>query len=458
MNIEKFEIKINSLKKRVNKKILGIIYFGIFTILIIFSLEMSKTFKKQKDLLETEYNRSMYEMIGYIKNINLQFNKLQITNDTSTAITGFADVWRQSNLAKENLSNLPISQTVLSSTEKFLGQVSDYSYSLMKTMLKTDNLNSINKEEIKNISNSSKELFNITSLIFDEFNKGKISWDKAENIGSENLEKVTLWSNIEKMDQIFQDYEGLIYDGAFSEHIENIEPKFLKDKEVSIEEAKQKIIDIFKENIKNIEYIGEINNKFSLYNFNVMFNNELIKNIQISKKGAKIYSIISNKEVNDINITNDGAIKIGKEFLEKLNIKNMESTYYYIYEGLITINYAYKQDNTIIYPDLIKIKISLDNGEICMLETAGYMYNHEERKNINTNLDLDKVRNIINRNVDILNVKLALIPTDSKDEILCYEVEGQINENKCLIYINSKTFKEEKILMLIETPDGTLTM
>ena len=458
MNIEKFEIKINSLKKRVNKKILGIIYFGIFTILIIFSLEMSKTFKKQKDLLETEYNRSMYEMIGYIKNINLQFNKLQITNDTSTAITGFADVWRQSNLAKENLSNLPISQTVLSSTEKFLGQVSDYSYSLMKTMLKTDNLNSINKEEIKNISNSSKELFNITSLIFDEFNKGKISWDKAENIGSENLEKVTLWSNIEKMDQIFQDYEGLIYDGAFSEHIENIEPKFLKDKEVSIEEAKQKIIDIFKENIKNIEYIGEINNKFSLYNFNVMFNNELIKNIQISKKGAKIYSIISNKEVNDINITNDEAIKIGKEFLEKLNIKNMESTYYYIYEGLITINYAYKQDNTIIYPDLIKIKISLDNGEICMLETAGYMYNHEERKNINTNLDLDKVRNIINRNVDILNVKLALIPTDSKDEILCYEVEGQINENKCLIYINSKTFKEEKILMLIETPDGTLTM
>ena len=458
MNIEKFEIKINSLKKRVNKKILGIIYFGIFTILIIFSLEMSKTFKKQKDLLETEYNRSMYEMIGYIKNINLQFNKLQITNDTSTAITGFADVWRQSNLAKENLSNLPISQTVLSSTEKFLGQVSDYSYSLMKTMLKTDNLNSINKEEIKNISNSSKELFNITSLIFDEFNKGKISWDKAENIGSENLEKVTLWSNIEKMDQIFQDYEGLIYDGAFSEHIENIEPKFLKDKEVSIEEAKQKIIDIFKENIKNIEYIGEINNKFSLYNFNVMFNNELIKNIKISKKGAKIYSIISNKEVNDINITNDGAIKIGKEFLEKLNIKNMESTYYYIYEGLITINYAYKQDNTIIYPDLIKIKISLDNGEICMLETAGYMYNHEERKNINTYLDLDKVRNIINRNVDILNVKLALIPTDSKDEILCYEVEGQINENKCLIYINSKTFKEEKILMLIETPDGTLTM
>ena len=458
MNIEKLEIKINNFKRKINIKFLSIFVLSIFTFFIIFSLQMIKEFKHQKDLLQAEYNRSMYEMVSYIKNINLQLTKLQITNDSSIIITTLSDIWRQSNLAKENLSNLPISQNVLSNTEKFLGQVSDYSYSIMKKFSKTNSIERVKKEEIKSISDNCKKLFDVTSSMYEELNSGKISWEKVKQVSNENLNNIDIWSNIDRVSQIFQDYEGLIYDGAFSEHIENIEPKFLKDKEVNSEIAKEKINEVFKNEVKNIEYLGEINNKISLYNFNVTFNNNLIKNIQISKKGTKIYSILSDKVVKDINITNEEAIKIGKEFLNSLKINNMETTYYYIFEGFITINFAYKQNEVVIYPDLVKVKIGLDDGQICMLETAGYMYNHEDRIDLNPNISLDKAKILINKDIEIIDNKLVVIPTDSKEEILCYEFEGKINDNKCLIYINAKTGKEEKILMLIETPNGILTM
>lgn len=52
----------------------------------------------------------------------------------------------------------------------------------------------------------------------------------------------------------------------------------------------------------------------------------------------------------------------------------------------MTINYAAVQNNVIIYPDLIKVKVALDNGEILGIETTGYLNNNEKRNLSNSNI------------------------------------------------------------------------
>ena len=52
----------------------------------------------------------------------------------------------------------------------------------------------------------------------------------------------------------------------------------------------------------------------------------------------------------------------------------------------------------------------------------------------------------------------AIIPTDSKDEVLTYEFKGIVEEREFLVYINTDTLEEEKVLIILETPGGTLTM
>ena len=46
----------------------------------------------------------------------------------------------------------------------------------------------------------------------------------------------------------------------------------------------------------------------------------------------------------------------------------MKETYFLKQEGVMTINYAYSQEGVIAYPDLIKVKVALDNG--CLLYTS----------------------------------------------------------------------------------------
>ena len=53
---------------------------------------------------------------------------------------------------------------------------------------------------------------------------------------------------------------------------------------------------------------------------------------------------------------------------------------------------------------------------------------------------------------------LAIIPTEYKTEILCYEFKGKVDDKEFLVYINAESGREEDVLVITNTPNGTLAM
>ena len=144
--------------------------------------------------------------------------------------------------------------------------------------------------------------------------------------------------------------------------------------------------------------------------------------------------------------------------MDKKSFKNMREAYYIKEGNIVTVNYAYEQNGTIIYPDLIKVKIALDNGDILGIETTGYLNSHTERKLEEAKITLEEAKEKINDKLKITSERKAIIPTKWKTEILCYEFQGKVDDKEFLVYVNVKTGKEENILVILETPGGTLTM
>ena len=165
-----------------------------------------------------------------------------------------------------------------------------------------------------------------------------------------------------------------------------------------------------------------------------------------------------NRNVEAENISQDNANEIGKNFLKEKGFYNMKETYYLKQDGIVTINYAYEQEGVIIYPDLIKVKVALDNGEILGIETSGYLNSHYERKIKKASISKDKAKKTLNKNLQILSEKMAIIPTEYKTEKYCYEFKGKVDEKEFLVYINAETGREEDVLVIVNTPNGTLTM
>ena len=458
--IEKIEIKLNKLKKKVNKKVLNVAIFMTFGALIIFSLEMTNNFKRQKNLVQDEYNKSMYLAVSYINNVEVDLAKLLVTSTPKMSAVTLADIWKQANLAKECLEQIPVGQNSMANASKYLTQVSDFSYTLMKQNISDIKLTEEEYEKLKHIYEDSSKLSSKMSDIYDDLNAGRIKWDELEKIGNEKLPDNDISNSISEVGKTFQNYEGLIYDGAFSDHLLSSEPKFLSQKEISEDDAKKYIEEVIlnDEKIDKIEFKGESNGKIELYNFDVTLDSKQKRTISITKNDCKLYLMIGDKKVKEQNISVEEAKKRGMEFLNKLGIDNMTETYYQKTENMIVINYAATQDGVILYPDLIKVKISLDDGKVYGVEAAGYIFNHTTRNNLKPSISQEKAKSILNSSLEIISSDMALIPTESNSEILTYEFKGKIDNREFLIYINADNASEEKVLLVIDNKNGVLTM
>ena len=64
----------------------------------------------------------------------------------------------------------------------------------------------------------------------------------------------------------------------------------------------------------------------------------------------------------------------------------------------------------------------------------------------------------LNKDLRIESEGMAIIPTEWKTEILCYEFKGKVDDREFLVYINAENGREEDILIITNTPNGTLTM
>lgn len=53
---------------------------------------------------------------------------------------------------------------------------------------------------------------------------------------------------------------------------------------------------------------------------------------------------------------------------------------------------------------------------------------------------------------------LAVIPLENFKELLCWEFIGKINQDIYIVYVNAETDVREKVMLLVSTPDGQLTM
>ena len=166
----------------------------------------------------------------------------------------------------------------------------------------------------------------------------------------------------------------------------------------------------------------------------------------------------SDREVTEEKISINDAKKSGIKFLNKLGMENLKDTYYLKIGNMAIINYAAIQDDIIIYPDLVKVKVALDTGDILSVEAQGYTFNHRVREDITPSISIEEAKLKINKDINIMSEQLSIIPTDSKNEVLVYEFKGKIEDREFLVYVNAKTGLEEKILIILDTPGGILTI
>ena len=457
----KIKSKLIDWKNRLKDRHMLSIVVVLFSIIVILAIVIYKKQTEYRQASENSYNMAFYEVVDYVQNVEVFLAKSLITNSPESSAESLTNVWREANLALGYLTQLPINSHEIENTSKFLNQVSEYSYSLYRKNLKDEELTEEDMKNLKDLHQYSVELENTLNQLSADINDGRISWGELAEEGTVAFAQQV--SNIsqdsfDNLEQNFHEFSGLIYDGAFSEHITKAEKVGLTGDNIDEETAKNKATELFNnQNIKEVTSYGKSEGDITSFDFGITFNDDTTATVSISEKGGHVIYMNRNREVTAEVISQEEADQKAKEYLEQKGFSNMKETYYLKQSGIVTINYAYVQDDVIMYPDLIKVKVALDNGEILGIETTGYLNSHTERKLEKPKVTVEEAKESLNKDLTIESEELAIIPTEWKTEVLCWEFEGNVEGLDFIVYVNAETGKEEDILIITNTPNGTLT-
>lgn len=437
--------------------LLLLIILGLYTAYIMMEN------KQLEQTLSNSYSQSFYELLEYSNNVETLLAKAQISSTPEYSAKTLTEVWREANLAENSLAKIPITHMTLTSANKFLNQVSDYSYSLTN---KTIEDKSLTEEEFKNIKmlyDNCKTLNTTLASLSSDMGSGTLSWEeltkkeKNPDLAQEvaNLSQDN-FGNIEKN---LQDYEGLIYDGPFSDHMTSPEPKGLGEEQYDEEMAEEVFYKFANRNdIQNLQYNGIVDGNVRAHSFTGTYDDGTNVYMDISETGGKVIFISRNREPQYSMIDVEQAKKTALDYLNKHGYESMEESYYMMDLNSVTINFAYTQNGVICYPDLIKVKVALDDGEILGMEAQGYLNSHTVRDFKEPKIDVNEARKLVNKDVEILSERLALIPTDWSTEILAYEFKGKVDDRDFIVYVNADTGKEEDVFLIIESENGVLAI
>ena len=443
-------------------KIHTAVYTGLGILIVILSILWYRSYTREKELrtaVNNSYDRAFFQLADYVTDIDALLSKAQLASSPAQMASISNEIFMQAAEAKSCFGELPSGDTNLENTAKFLSQVGDYTYVLSQSMINGQN---ISNDEYNNLNalneyaaSLSKSLGDIEQKIY----SGDLSFSTASVSPNEAIAASSIFTDLENVEKSFDGYPALIYDGPFSEHIENMQSYMLSSApELTRDEALAKAKEFLGERGNGLEYETEMTNTaIEAYSFGKNENGSHLT-ISITKNGGYVLYFLDSRAVSVQNYDVAAATESAMRFLEEHGINNMVDSYYDVSENIATINFAYSQNGTKCYSDLIKVRVALDTGEIVGMECKGYLMNHRERDLSGAVMTLEEAQSHVSPHLNVTATTMAVIPKDSMREVLCYEFKGTYMDKNFIVYINAENGREEEILLLIESETGVLTI
>lgn len=414
---------------------------------------------KYRMSIEYSYQRALTELSEHVDNIDIALQKAQYAS-TSAQLTGLSgEIWSNAGAAQTDIAQMPLSTVNLSNTTKFLSQTGDYANSLTRQLNTDQPITDEQRSTITNLHGYADQLSTQLSNLGSDLQTGRITLFKAEKVAKQNSPNQAVPTSLQggflNIENTFASLPSLIYDGPFSDNVLKKEPLFTQGKPaVSQADARGIAAKFLSKNASDLKAAGETGGNLPTWNFNTGNTS-----ISISKAGGYTVRMLTNRAPSQAKLDTNGALEKARAFLQERGIGSIVETYYLTNNNVCTINFAYQQGDVVIYPDLIKVGVALDTGEIVSFDSTGYLMNHHTRDLPPVTLTRAQVQAKLNPALTVQKVSLAIIPTSGANEAYCYEFRTVSKDNQQVIdYFDTQTGSEQQVLILKPTPGGMLAM
>lgn len=407
-----------------------------------------------KNNLESVYNSNFYSMLDSVNNLENKISKTLSSSSSNYQRKILLEASKNASEAEIAVSSLPLSQSDINDTIKLVNQISGYTSTLAENLAKGQSLTS---QELNTLNEIDQSLLQLKKQLNDfarKLNQGVSIFDSSFNIDN-NSNEFTKMLSLSNNDNV--EYPTMIYDGPFSDSVINSSIKGLKGNKISKTEAMKNVEKCLK-NTTDITFESETKGKFETYNFRVKNAHDEMLYVQVTMIEGHILTISGAGADGENSVDEDGAKSIALDFTKNNGIENGEVVWSDRIGSDIYMNIAPVQNDIVLYPDLVKVKIDMASGTVVGYDATAYFTNHIERTLSKGNLSLTTGENKVSNDYKINKTRYVLTPLDYNREVVCVEVEATKDENTYYFYYNVQDGSLENILKVIKTDNGNLLM
>ncbi len=416
-----------------------------FTIAILLVLSGFLLLKcKEKNYLSEQikngYTQSLISAQSFVSDINFALEKLRYSSDKDMLISLSSEIVRDSAAAKECVGRMPIDTSTASSLNSYFTTVSDFALAYARDASKK---NAENLEKLYEYSVKLSRAFESAEADFE--GNVRANFTQLKNTLSSGFNK-----SIEDMHDISSSVPTLIYDGPFSAHVTQAKSKLLSGKpKISKQQAKIRARKFTHDD--DLEYYTTENSSEKSFVFS---SDETI--CAITQRGGYLVYFKTETDEDEQKIRPATAVKNAKEYLKKVYEYEFTDKYYIQSENVLTVNLCPRIDGVCVYADIIKVDVSLENGEILGVEARSFVLNHHKRNYKNQfKLSLTQAQKRLNKSLTVKSSDTVLVIDDALAEHFCYEFICTAGSEEIAVYIDGKTGAEQEIFIIEHAPGGT---
>lgn len=443
--------------------------------------------KQAETALENEYRRSFAELLTHVEAVANLTTKATVANTPGQTVQLLSDTWRESVSAQEELNRLPVTQPSLLRTSRFLNQLGDFSFVLARRAATGQTITDKDQKQLRSLSVESRALAGNLHSVFQATTASRYRWAAAVGggLGTYGIltKPISLFTGrsapktppssvvsdgFNQISQKMGTVPSIIYDGPFSDQTERRRPAGLVGRDVSSDEATavaRRFVTGQAPTGAEMTLATTTNGRMPAYSFQVYpqgkSNSADMISVDVSRRGGYVLNMVNSRRVPAAALSLSQAVDKAKQFLTAQGFGTMMQTYVQEQANTAVVTFVGVQDGAIIYPDQIKVQVALDTGEVIGYDAQKFFMTHRTRTLGTPRLTEEQARRSIHDGLKTMasdTGRLALIPLDGGKEVLTYEFRGASDGTTYLIYVNADTGQEEKILQVLSTPGGTLTL
>ncbi len=391
--------------------------------------------------------KAFYETCELTEAMGVNLRKLQVASEAGQIQRLLGEIARESQGASGNLAMLPMGEEAIASTIKFINQAGDFAETLSVRLASGGAIGDADYATIAALSERAAQFSGEMAALLERVERGEVALDGSSAAGVESLYPLSSPAG---------EYPTLLYDGPFSDGAQGGAFKALEGLETVSAEQAQANLAAFFDGAEDIRLVGEASAPVETYEFELTSHGYPIS-AGVTKQGGRVLYALSDADVTEARYTAEELLDTARAFLVERGFGPMEMSYYSRFDGILTVNYAAVQDGVTLYPDLVKVQVSMRDGTIVGLETGNYLRNHVARELPEPALTADEAAARLGAQLRSLSTRLCVIPVGS-GEALCYEIRATDGADTFLSYIDAQTGAERELMQVVSDGGGTLVM